>query len=66
MPGDTNDHPLHEDHESNPFRGRNPQAVYRLIVEGNLPPEQERQARAAIDSYQRLTGERVGGGTRKP
>jgi hypothetical protein len=63
MPGDDGStHPLHSD---NPFRGKNPQTVLRALREGNLSPDQERQARAAIDTYAKLSGDPVGG-PRKP
>jgi hypothetical protein len=62
MPGDTSDHPLNSD---NPYRGKNPQTVLRALREGNLSPDQERQARAAIDTYAKLSGDAVGG-PRKP
>ena len=57
MPGDPDDHPLLESQRSNPFYGISPQKVSKLLQEGMIVPEQERQARAWIDQYQKLTGE---------
>jgi len=63
MPGDlVATHPLHSE---NPFPVNNPQAVLRALRSGNLSPEQERQARSALDAYGKLSGDPVGG-PRKP
>lgn len=59
MPGDDPNHPLVEAQLSNPFYGKNPLTVSREIREGKLHPQQERQARAWIDQYERLTGEKL-------
>ena len=57
MPGDPDDHPLLEPQRNNPFYGISPQKVSKLLQEGMIAPEQERQARAWVDQYQKLTGE---------
>ena len=57
MPGDPDDHPLLESQRNNPFYGISPQKVSKLLQEGMIAPEQERQARAWVDQYQKLTGE---------
>ena len=62
MPGDPEDHPLIEAQRDNPFYGINPQRVSALLHAGKLPPGQERQARAWIDQYQKLTGETLHNG----
>jgi hypothetical protein len=59
MPGDPDDHPLFEPQSNNPFYGISPQKVAALLNAGMISPKQERQARAWIDQYQKLTGETV-------
>jgi hypothetical protein len=59
MPGDNPNHPLVVAQLSNPFYGKSPLAVSRELREGRIPPQQERQARAWIDQYQKLSGETV-------
>lgn len=62
MPGDPDDHPLTEDQRGNPFYGINPLRVSRLLHAGKLNPTQERQARAWISQYEKLTGETLHNG----
>jgi len=59
MPGDPDNHPLLDSQRSNPFYGISPQQVSTLLNAGMIQPEQERQARAWIDQYQKLTGEKL-------
>lgn len=63
MPGDHDDHPLAEAQRGNPFYGINPLRVSRLLHAGKIPPGQERQARAWISQYERLTGETLHNGS---
>jgi hypothetical protein len=63
MPGD--DASSHPHNKANPYLGKNPQTTLRALREGNLSPDQERQARAAINTYAKLSGDPVGG-PRKP
>lgn len=65
LPGDE-PHPLAAIHANNPFMGKNPQAVFREMQSGKLTPELERQARAAIDVFQKMTGETVNSGASEP
>ena len=57
MPGDPDDHPLLESQRNNPFYGISPQKVSALLQAGRINPDQEHQARAWVDQYQKLTGE---------
>jgi hypothetical protein len=56
LPGDENDHPLAEVGK-NPFPGVSVLALSRMLRDGTMPPDKERQARAYLSQHQRLTGE---------
>lgn len=58
LPGDEGQHPLAAT-GSNPFPGKSVQEVSRLIRSGTLSRDEERKARAYIDTYQKWTGEAV-------
>jgi hypothetical protein len=62
MPGDLDNHLLLDGQRNNPFYGINPQRVSTLLHAGKLNSSQERQARAWIDQYQKLTGETLHNG----
>jgi len=60
LPGDqVEDHPLIQSQLGNPFYGINPLKVSRLLREGKLSVDLERQARVWLDQYQRLSGDVV-------
>lgn len=46
----------------NPFLGRNPQAVLRLLRSGSLSPDQEALARDALAVFEGVSGENLTGG----
>ena len=57
LPGDPDDHPMIEAQKNNPFYGVNPLRVSRLLRAGKFNPDQEHQARAWINQYEKVTGE---------
>ena len=63
LPGDSvEDHPWYR---KNPFGGKNPQEVARLLAANQIPADQRRDAQEWIRTYETLTGERVSGGPRR-
>lgn len=59
MPGDAGGHPLGNT-GANPFPGVGPQEVARRVREGAIrDPAVERQARAYVDQFQKLTGQAI-------
>lgn len=50
------------DEVGNPYVGRNPQALLRLLRSGTLPPAEEERVRSAISVHESLTGDFLTGG----